>query len=113
MTKMRETKMDVVHFNESDVIVASSITLSGMGGEGGNSMIHFGKNSYYTTDQSQFYTDFRAATGDPINGETQIYIFGTSTGSADLDDLPTWDTGDYDFLNRTYYWNGTDFRPKQ
>ena len=116
MTKMRETKIDVVRFNESDVIVASGkgpsyMKLRGMGdGSTGNAYYDFNGTSYALNGElGSFITAFNTAKGTAhINENSQLIIFPVEgQTSTSLDSLSKWDGESilgYD-VNTTYDWD--------
>ncbi len=116
MSKMTKPTVDVVRFDESDVIVSSGkgpsyMMLSGMGdGETGNAYYKFNGTSYALNDGlGSFINAFNSANGAAyINENSQLLIFPVQgQTSTSLSELSKWD-GDsilgYD-VNRTYDWD--------
>ena len=115
MTKMRETKMDVVRFTESDVVTASRIIVMALSGIGdttsGNVVLTYNQNEYNAGDENQrksFATAFTAGSGYNISSDAPIYLFGDRDTS--LGQLSTWDTDTGTVsVNGDYFWDGQHF----
>lgn len=122
MRKMKTPEMDVIRFDESDVIVASGggtvpagiLRVSGLDNyEAGDGKFAFGTHSYTTgtMDSADFYNQlndtFQSSWGTISNSTSLNYDGGgTSLGWAIGDDLKgsnAWG------LDGDYTWNGSSF----
>ena len=114
MSKMRMPEMDVVRFQESDVIVASSNSISlnlfGDGVNGNGYVTYLGQNygNLQTAgDLSSFYSAFNKDHGTSIGGTTNI---GYKGGMTNFDGLQSIDnTTSTSGIDGPYVWNGNEF----
>ena len=118
MTKMASAKMDVVRFDESDVICGSSpvnfMTVSGMGNDDQNDgTITYKGTDYSINNLSGFYTQFNHSNHTNIDDDSSIYIWPDEylQSATTLGQLPTWETGsgDTDKVNGAYVWRDSAF----
>ena len=122
MSRMRVPEMDVIRFNESDVIVASgaagkTATVVGIGGGSGDLGILLGENKY--TSAVNGGTDFSSAVGsylglDPnplANNNSVKFYYGTEhlnapkILSSTTRDMDTFNY--YSYYNGDYYWDSS------
>ena len=118
MTKMKSANMDVVRFDESDVIVSSGpvnvMKVSGMGNDNNaDGKITYIGVPYSIYDLTDFYSNFNQANRTNIGGGTSIYVWPDYVEQVPttLDQLDTWEvgTGDTDKVNGAYIWDGSAF----
>ena len=123
MSKMVAPKMDVVRFQESDVIVASGVyktfELTGLGDNvANNAAIGYKGTSYALIDdkaRSNFFTAFNLQNKTNINDDTGVYIYPPEVepqGTTNFRQLDTWDAhgSGSSIFNGIYEWDGTIFR---
>ena len=106
MSKMNRPEMDVVRFQESDVIVASSFILKGMGNGKEDGVFIFGGKDYSvanTGTRNPFYADFKEQTGTSIGDMSVIYFGGVVRGT--LSSVVGYDTVSDPAYDGTYYWD--------
>ena len=119
MRKMKTPEMDVIRFNESDVIVASgdpvpanTLRLTGFNSGSVVGKFQVGDNSYTTnSDVSGLYDDLSTLAGTTVNGDTCVsnghyYMFS----SLIRDDQGGMDLDGYD---GDYTWSGWYFKKNQ
>ena len=122
MAKMSVPKMDVVRFNESDVIVASSfrVSISGLGNSQADETYTLGNNKavtyngapgYFSTDLADYLADYMDERHWSVDREIPFYLtsdgdtYKTPLGLAGLEDA----YGDSAPYAGDYEWNGSRF----
>ena len=108
MSKMRKPEMSVVHFNESDVIVASSLTVSNAGdGTAHNlTVTRNNKTIFYNGQYDAFVNDMSKYYGTTSQGSYLFYFGGADPVS--LSGLQESDNNGkpYTDVDGDYYYDG-------
>ena len=126
MSKMSAPRMDVIRFNESDVIVASNggrktLSISGIGdGQGNNASFVFGGNGgswsseQIVFDNSSFAAGINSYLGIENSSGIRVKVLGENGGSYPLinlvyDEYAARDNNYNANYNGNYTWDGSDF----
>ncbi|MBP3810775.1 MAG: hypothetical protein ILA15_08655 [Clostridiales bacterium] len=108
MSKMRMPEMSVVRFNESDVIVASSLTVSNAadGGAHNLTVTRDGKTIFYNGQYDAYLNDMSKYYETTSQGSYLFYFGGNDPVS--LDGLRESDNNgtDYAGVDGDYYYDG-------
>ena len=123
MTKMSTPKMDVIRFNESDVIAASGVvgktlSITGIGdGQSGNAFLNIGGTSYSSSQvvnsDSQFVTGYNAYMSGIDTYDSAKMIWRGNNDSLTINTALS-DTADrssnnsYSWIDGTYVWSNDD-----